>query len=67
MLHDADTWRSASVLIATYGLDAAAVAAGKASRAESDKSRCDARRWRRIAAAITDLQRVRPPRGGKRN
>ena len=50
MLHDADTWRSASVLIATYGPDAAAVAAGKASRAESDKSRGDARRWRRVAA-----------------
>jgi hypothetical protein len=67
MLHDAETWRSASALIATYGPDAAAVAAGKANRADADKAARDARRWRRVAAAITDLQRARLPRGRKRN
>ena len=66
MTSDLDIYRTANVLVKHYGEDATLEAAQRAD-AMLEKGRLDGQRvWKRVRAAIKDIQRQEGPRADRR-
>lgn len=59
-IDDIDIWRSAKMMVDSHGADAAVHAAVRADRMLDAGDLDGAAVWRRIVAAIEDLQKTKP-------
>jgi hypothetical protein len=67
MTEEIDIWRAADLLVKRHGADAAIVAAQRADEL-LDRGDLDGERiWRRIVAAVRELQRTEPAADERRN
>jgi hypothetical protein len=67
MIDDHDLWRAAQLMIKRHGEDAPVVAAQRADELFEEGDLDGAALWRRITAAIEDLQRLVPKTGERVN
>ena len=67
MIDDHDLWRAAQLMIKRHGEDAPVVAAQRADELFEEGDLDGAAVWRRITAAIEDLQRMEPKTGERVN
>ena len=63
MIADIDIWRAAHLMVTRYGEDAAFEAAQCADRLLAEGYPMGCAVWKRVLAAIEDLQRQRPAPG----
>ncbi len=64
MTSDLDIYRTANVLIREHGEDAALVEAAQQADAMLDKGSLDGQRvWKRVLAAVEEIQREEPREG----
>jgi hypothetical protein len=67
MIDDHDLWRAAQLMIKRHGEDAPVAAAQRADELFEEGDLDGAAVWRRITAAIEDLQRMVPKTGERVN
>jgi hypothetical protein len=67
VIDDADIWRAAGLMIKTHGGDAALVAAQRADALLAEGDVEGEQIWKRIADAISELQRTTPGEGESLN
>jgi hypothetical protein len=67
MIDDHDLWQAAQLMIKRHGEDALVVAAQRADELFEEGDLDGAAVWRRITAAIEDLQRMEPKTGERVN
>lgn len=60
MLTDKEIWQAAGVMVKRYGTDAVTEAAKRVAELESQGDEAGAAAWRRIEAAIEQLQAKEP-------
>lgn len=67
MTEENDIWRAAHLLVKHHGDDAWVVAAQRADESIASGDLDGQMIWKRIVAAITELQRTKPAPGERRN
>lgn len=67
MTEEIDIWRAANLLVKRHGADAVIVAAQRADELLSQGDTDGQRIWKRIGAAVHELQRTNPSAGERRN
>ena len=67
MTEEVDIWRAANLLVKRHGADAAAAAAQRADELLAEGDTEGQRVWKRILAAVQELQRTKPAAGERRN
>lgn len=67
MISDLDLWRAADILVKRHGADAETVAAQRADELLAQGDVDGQRIWKRIVAAVHELQRTKPAAGERRN
>lgn len=67
MTEEIDIWRAAHLLVKRHGADAEIVAAQRADELLTQGDTDGQRIWKRILAAIGELQRTKPFAGERRN
>lgn len=67
MTEEIDIWRAAHLLVKRHGADAAIVAAQRADELLAQGDVDGQRIWKRIVAAVRELQRTKPSAGERRN
>lgn len=67
MTEEIDIWRAAHLLVKRYGVDAETVTAQRADELLAQGDTDGQRIWKRILAAVHELQRTKPAAGERRN
>lgn len=67
MIEEIDVWRAADLLVKRHGADAEIVAAKRADELLAQGDVDGQRIWKRILAAVHELQRTKPAAGERRN
>lgn len=67
MTEEIDIWRAANLLVQRHGADAAVAAAQRADELLAQGDTEGQRVWKRILAAIHELQRPKPASDERRN
>ena len=67
MTEEIDIWRAAHLLVKRHGADGLIVAAERADELLASGDMDGERIWKRIGAAVRELQRTKPAVGERRN